>query len=60
MASGAYQFIDGFNSESYIRTKKNVKAFKLKMKVGRGSKNGGGEPGSIDVIIPTPSNGPRD
>lgn len=60
VASGAYQFVEGFNSESYLRTKKNVKAFKLKMKVGRGSKNGGGEPGSIDVIVQTPSNGPRD
>lgn len=38
--------------------KKNVKALKLELEVGRGGKNGqAGETGHIDIVVPIPSNG---
>ncbi|SHL01963.1 prepilin-type N-terminal cleavage/methylation domain-containing protein [Fibrobacter sp. UWT2] len=38
--------------------KKNVKAFKIELEVGRGGKNGhAGETGHIDIVVPAPSNG---
>ena len=49
--------------------KKNVKAFKLKLKIGRGgsgkvnAETGQvevGESGEVEMVIPTPSNGPKD
>ncbi|WP_405334931.1 type II secretion system protein [Fibrobacter sp.] len=44
-----------------IQDKKNVKALKLLLSVKRGAKNGArGETGNVDLVIPVPSNGPRD
>lgn len=44
-----------------IKDKKNVKALRLILAVKRGVKNGGsGETGNVDIVIPIPSNGPRD
>ena len=41
--------------------KKNVKALKLDLEISRGKKKDGkGETGAVDIVIPTPSNGPRD
>ena len=38
--------------------KKNVKALKLELEVGRGGKNNqAGETGHIDIVVPIPSNG---
>lgn len=43
------------------KDKKNVKAFKLDLVVKRGGKIGdhGGETGNVNIVVPTPSNGPR-
>ena len=61
VASASYKFVDNFNPELYLRTKKNVKAFNLQLQVSRGAKRGGtGETGNVDLVIATPSNGPRD
>ena len=44
-----------------VTEKKNVKAFRLRMSVSRGAHGDGrGETGDITLIVPTPSNGPRD
>ena len=44
-----------------IRNKKNIKAFRVRLQVGRGGKaDQKGETGEFDMVIPTPSNGPRD
>ena len=52
---------DGFKPEENINDKQSVKALKLKLQVSRGAKNGGsGETGNVELIVPTPSNGPRD
>ena len=62
VASANYKF-NGFDPEfgNNKREKKNVKALKLKLQVSRGAKNGGkGETGNVDLVIATPSNGPRD
>ena len=44
-----------------VTEKKNVKAFRLRMSVSRGAHDGGrGETGDVSLIVPAPSNGPRD
>lgn len=41
--------------------KQNVKAFKLTLSIKRGAKAGGnGETGDVTLVVPAPSNGPRD
>lgn len=58
VASSNYNFAK--TDLEYI-DKKNVKAFKVKLQVSRGAKNdGAGETGNVDIVIPAPSNGPRD
>lgn len=48
-------------AEDNITEKQNVKALKLDLQINRGGKNnGGGESAEISLIIPTPSNGPKD
>lgn len=63
IAASNYKF-NGFDSEALenIKEKKNVKALRLKLQVTRGAKgaDGRGETGNVDLIIPAPSNGPRD
>ena len=62
VATANYKF-NGFDPEfgNNKREKKNVKALKLRLQVSRGAKNGGkGETGDVDLIVATPSNGPRD
>lgn len=62
VASANYRF-DGFAPEegNNKREKKNVKALRLKLQVSRGAKNGAkGETGDVELVVPTPSNGPRD
>jgi hypothetical protein len=50
-----------FDPEANITEKQNVKALKLDLQINRGGKNnGGGESGEVSLIIPTPSNGPKD
>ena len=51
-----------FDPEANITTEKqNVKALKLDLQIKRrGKNNGGGESAEISLIIPTPSNGPKD
>jgi hypothetical protein len=55
VATSNYEFS---NSTFFVpkADKKNVKAFKLKLQISRGV----GETGRIDMVIPTPSNGPKD
>ncbi len=55
VATSNYQFND---SDYFVSKadKKNVKAFKLKLQITRGV----GETGRVDMVIPTPSNGPKD
>jgi hypothetical protein len=64
VASSDYKFppeVPAFEPEINKAEKKNVKAFKFDLQVSRGAKNGGkGETGHVSLIIPTPSNGPRD
>ena len=62
VASSDYKFPEvAFDAESHVMDKKNVKALKLRLRVSRGAKNGGkGETGDVSVVIPIPSNGPRD
>ena len=56
-----YDFETSFNPEANITEKQNVKALKLDLQINRGGKNnGGGETGEVSLIIPTPSNGPKD
>jgi prepilin-type N-terminal cleavage/methylation domain-containing protein len=62
IASANYKF-NGFDPEfgNNKKEKKNVKALKLRLQVSRGAKNGGkGETGDVNLIVATPSNGPRD
>lgn len=41
-----------------IKDKKNVKALRLELQIGRGEKNNqSGETGNIDIVVPIPSNG---
>ena len=57
----SYFRFDENKKELPIQDKKNVKAMKLLMSVKRGVKNGGkGETGNVELVIPIPSNGPRD
>lgn len=62
VASSDYTFPDvAFDAEANKTEKKNIKALKLRLRVSRGAKNGGkGETGDVSVIVPIPSNGPRD
>lgn len=64
LAGANYDFDEPhFNSElaANIKEKKNVKALKLKLQIARGGKAGlAGETGEVTLVIPTPSNGPRD
>lgn len=55
IASASYEFDESFNVENQKTAKQNVKAFKLKLSVKKK-----GETGTAEVIVPTPSNGPRD
>ncbi len=57
VASSTYNFNPSVSLP--IKDKKNVKALKINLQIARGDKNPG-ETGEIEVVIPTPSNGPRD
>lgn len=53
--------VPAFEPEINKKEKKNVKALKFDLQVSRGAKgNGKGETGHVSLIIPIPSNGPRD
>lgn len=54
IAGTKYDF-SGFDAESHKNDKQNVKAFFLNLTVVRG-----GETGVVKLVLPTPSNGPRD
>ena len=62
--SSNYVFED--NDAIAVADKKNVKALKLELQIGYGGKkdaNGAdqpGETGEVEMVIPIPSNGPRD
>ena len=59
VASSNYEFQEGYTPNDV--DKKNIKAKKVFLQVARGGKNGHkGEADSLIVVIPTPSNGPRD
>lgn len=62
VANSSFDFEEPhFSPEAHKKEKKNVKGFKLELEIARGGKGGeNGETGSIDLVIPTPSNGPRD
>ena len=62
LAGANYDFeTPHFNPESNKKDKKNVKALKLELQIARGGKNGeNGETGEVEIVVPTPSNGPRD
>ena len=56
-----YDFSTAYNPEAHKSDKKNIKALKLKLQVARGGKAGlVGETGEIEMVVPTPSNGPKD
>ena len=56
-----YLMADGSLGGVPIKEKKNVKAMRLFLEVARGGKNNEkGETNTIDLVIPTPSNGPSD
>lgn len=56
-----YSFNYSGSKEFSISDKEKVKAFKLELQISRGDKNGySGETGNVNLIIPTPSNGPKD
>lgn len=60
IASSNYKFDENITGVAVV-DKKNVKAFQLHLEVKRGAKgNGSGETGSVTIVIPAPSNGPRD
>ncbi len=60
IASSNYSFKTPFNVAN-IKEKKNVKAFRLQLRISRGGKGGAtGETGEIEMVVPTPGNGPRD
>lgn len=54
IAGTKYDF-SGFDAESHKNDKQSVKAFFLNLTVARG-----GETGVVRLVLPTPSNGPRD
>ena len=48
------------NESINTKDKKNVKALKMELQIGRGGKNSKkGETGEATIVVPTPSNGPR-
>ena len=58
-----YDFAHPLNTETATNKieKKNIKALKLELTIARNGKNGEkGETGEVDIVVPTPSNGPRD
>ena len=56
-----YDFETPYDPEGHKNDKKNIKALKMKLKIARGGKNGeNGETGEIEIVVPTPSNGPKD
>ena len=62
IAGSSYTFGEG--SSLKVIDKRNVKAFKLRLQIGRGGKNDPtdnkdkpGETGEIELVVPTPSNG---
>jgi prepilin-type N-terminal cleavage/methylation domain-containing protein len=54
IAGTKYDF-SGFDAEAHKTDKQNIKAFFLNLTVARG-----GETGIVRLVLPTPSNGPRD
>lgn len=59
LAYANYEFAEGYNPNPV--DKQNVRAMRLSLHVARGGKGGQhGETDSIVVVVPTPSNGPRD
>lgn len=65
IVSSDYSFPEvAFDTDANLenkKQKKNVKALRLRLQVSKGVKNNGkGETGDVSVIIPIPSNGPRD
>jgi hypothetical protein len=59
VANANYQFDKNITNVA-VEDKKNVKAFQLHLEVKRGAKgNGSGETGSVMIVVPVPSNGPR-
>lgn len=64
VASSIYNFNSSITLP--IKDKKNVKALKMSLQIARGGKKDqsgvmrAGETGEIEMVIPTPSNGPRD
>ena len=60
IASSGYVFDENVTNVPVV-DKKNVKALKLNLEISRGRKGDGkGETGEVEIVIPTPSNGPRD
>ena len=60
IASSGYVFDENVTNVPLV-DKKNVKALKLDLEISRGKKKDGkGETGKVEIVIPTPSNGPRD
>lgn len=58
VAGSTYTFDKGKSIN--IKDKKNVKALKMELQIGRGGKDGKkGETGEATIVVPTPSNGPR-
>ena len=63
IASSNYSFETAFDASatSNFKEKKNVKALKLELQIARGGKNNKkGETGEVVMVVPIPSNGPRD
>jgi|GEM_PF-542458 len=63
IATSNYTFETPFDAEAAgnIVEKKNVKAMKLVLQISRGGKNDKeGETGELEMVVPVPSNGPRD
>ena len=62
--SSSYVFEE--NDAIAVADKKNVKALKLELRIGHGGKKDAdgadqpGETGEVEMVIPIPSNGPRD
>ena len=58
VATSTYDFS---NATLLPKDRKNVKALKLNLEIARGVKNGQrGETGNVEMVVPAPSNGPRD
>lgn len=51
-----YDFDQAYDPEAHKADKQNIKALKLKLQITRGV----GETGFVEVVVPVPSNGPRD